>query len=126
MTDREKVLKGLEQCSRRISDRKVECSKCPYDSMDQLCVGQLLADALKLLNEKGKPTLYKKLIRPMHLYPGLNYDPLRESIEEEEIWYPEEECERLEEKYSYLDGPFSALVFDEKYEPYLDNEAKNE
>ena len=64
-------------------------------------------------------TLYRKLIRPMHCYPGHNYEPLTEPIEKEEKWYPEEERERLEKEYGYLnDAHFSDLVFDEKYEPY--------
>lgn len=74
----------------------------------------------------GAPTLYRKFIRPMHMYPGFNYNPKTEPIEEEEIWYPEEERGRLEEKYDYLNGPFSDLIFDEKYEPYLGNEVKQD
>ena len=64
-------------------------------------------------------TLYRKFIRPMHCYPGKNYAPKTEPVEKEEKWYPEEERERLEEKYGYLNGHFSDLIFDEKYEPYL-------
>lgn len=63
--------------------------------------------------------LYRKLIRPMHCYPGQSYEPKTESVEKEEKWYPEEEREHLEEKYGYLnEGHFSDLVFEEKYEPY--------
>lgn len=63
--------------------------------------------------------LYRKLIRPMHCYPGHNYEPLTEPIEKETTWYPEEEREHLEKKYaSFNEGPFSDLVFEEKYEPY--------
>lgn len=62
--------------------------------------------------------LYRKLIRPMHGYPGEHYEPKTKPIEKEEKWYPEEERERLEKKYGYLNkGPFSNLVFEEKYEP---------
>lgn len=64
-------------------------------------------------------TLYRKYIRPMHCYPGQHYEPLKEPVENEEKWYPEEERDKLEEKYGYLnEGSFSDLVFDEKYEPY--------
>lgn len=66
----------------------------------------------------GAPTLYRKFIRPMHCYPGYNYDPKTEFVEEEDSWYPEEERERLENIYGYLNGHFSYLTFDEKYEPY--------
>ena len=64
-------------------------------------------------------TLYRKLIRPMHCYPGQHYEPLTEPVEKEVKWYPEEEREYLEKKYaSYNEGSFSDLVFEEKYEPY--------
>lgn len=64
-------------------------------------------------------TLYRKLIRPIHCYPGRNYEPLTEPVEKEEKWYPEEERKRLEKEYGYLnDAHFSDLVFEEKYEPY--------
>ena len=64
--------------------------------------------------------VYRKLIRPVHCYPGQGYEPKTELVEKEEKWYPEEEREHLEEKYSYLnEGHFSDLIFEEKYEPYL-------
>lgn len=63
--------------------------------------------------------LYRKFIRPMHCYPGQSYEPKTEPVEKEEKWYPEEERERLEQVYGYLnEGHFSDLVFEEKYEPY--------
>lgn len=63
--------------------------------------------------------LYRKLIRPMHSYPGPDYSPRVMPIEKEVKWYPEEERECLEKKYaSYNEGSFSNLVFEEKYEPY--------
>ena len=69
--------------------------------------------------EVGIMTLYRKLIRPMHCYPGHNYEPLTEPVEKEEKWYPEEEREFLEKKYaSYNEGSFSDLVFEQKFEPY--------
>ena len=63
--------------------------------------------------------LYRKYIRPMRGYPGQYYEPKTEPIEKEEKWYPEEEREYLENKYSYLNKrSFSDLIFEEKYEPY--------
>lgn len=63
--------------------------------------------------------LYRKLIRPVHCYPGQGYEPKTEPVEKIEIWYPEEERERLEKKYGYLnEGHFSDLIFEEKYEPF--------
>lgn len=61
--------------------------------------------------------LYRKLIRPMHSYPGPDYSPRVMPIENEIKWYPEEERECLEKKYaSYNEGSFSDLVFEEKFE----------
>ena len=63
--------------------------------------------------------LYRKLIRPMHSYPGPDYSPRVMPIEKEVKWYPEEEREQLENKYaSYNEGSFSDLIFEEKFEPY--------
>lgn len=64
--------------------------------------------------------LYRKFIRPVHCYPGQNYEPKTEIVEKEEKWYPEEELENLENKYGYLNkGSYSDLLFEEKYELYL-------
>lgn len=64
--------------------------------------------------------LYRKLICPVHCYPGQGYEPKTELVEKEEKWYPEEEREHLEEKYGYLnEGHFSNLIFEEKYEPCM-------
>lgn len=64
--------------------------------------------------------LYQKFIRPVHCYPGQSYEPKTELVEKEGKWYPEEERERLEDKYGYLnEGHFSNLLFEEKYDPYL-------
>ena len=64
--------------------------------------------------------VYRKLIRPVHCYPGQGYEPKTELVEKEEKWYPEEERKHLEEKYGYLnEGHFSDLIFEEKYEPCL-------
>ena len=64
--------------------------------------------------------LYRKLICPVHCYPGQGYEPKTELVEKEEKWYPEEEREHLEGKYGYLnEGHFSNLIFEEKYEPCM-------
>lgn len=71
--------------------------------------------------------LYRKLIRPMHSYPGPDYSPRIMPIEPEVKWYPEEEREHLEEKYGYLnEGHFSNLIFEEKYEPCMLKEQEDE
>lgn len=49
MIDRDKVMKGLELCSRLASGKKADCSKCPYNSEELRCSGHLLVDALGLL-----------------------------------------------------------------------------
>ena len=63
--------------------------------------------------------LYRKLIRPMHSYPGPDYSPRTLPIEAEVKCYPEEEREYLEKKYaSYNEGSLNDLIFEEKFEPY--------
>ena len=51
MTDREKVVKGLEVCTQPGS-----CRECPYwrvyDSTIEQCVKELMLDALELLKEQ--------------------------------------------------------------------------
>ena len=46
MTDREKVIKGLECCIIRHPDDKARCDECPYESA---CCNRLKNDALALL-----------------------------------------------------------------------------
>ena len=46
MTDREKVIKGLECCIKRNPDDKTMCGECPYEGA---CLNRLKADALALL-----------------------------------------------------------------------------
>ena len=73
---------------------------------------------MDIIGEAGMK-LYRKLIRPMHSYPGPDYSPRIMPIEKEVKWYPEEERKCLEKKYaSYNEGPFSDLIFEEKFEPY--------
>jgi hypothetical protein len=61
MIDGDKVLKGLELCSRTASGKEVECSKCPYNSGDFQCVRHLFVDALALLKaQQGKIELLQK------------------------------------------------------------------
>ena len=47
MTDREKVIKGLECCGETMT-----CNQCPYDSEMGGCFRNLKADALNLLKEQ--------------------------------------------------------------------------
>ena len=47
MTDREKVIKGLEHCG-----QPTECDGCPYDSEVGGCFTKLKEDALELLKEQ--------------------------------------------------------------------------
>lgn len=46
MTDREKVIKGLECCIKRDPDDKTRCGECPYEGA---CLNRLKSDALALL-----------------------------------------------------------------------------
>ena len=46
MTEREKVIKGLECCIKRNPDDKMRCNECPYEGA---CLNRLKADALVLL-----------------------------------------------------------------------------
>lgn len=55
----------------------------------------------------------------MNSFPRQNGSPRTVPIEAEVKWYPEEERERLENKYASCNGGvFSNLVFEEKFEPY--------
>ena len=51
--DREKVIKGLEQC---LEDSENPCSECPYEITDTerstKCIDKVMADALVLLKEQ--------------------------------------------------------------------------
>lgn len=56
MTDREKVIKGLECCKASTNDDQFQrCSECPYNNISisvQDCRAVLSADALELLKEQ--------------------------------------------------------------------------
>lgn len=62
--------------------------------------------------------IYKKLIKPMMLVPASanDYSPKKVQVEPEEKWYPEEDREKLTEKYKHLETTFETLIFEEKYE----------
>ena len=119
MADREKVIQELVD-----SLKNQHCGFIDGVGDVYAVSEETIKNIITLLNEKGivKPVeivLYRKLIRPIQCYLGYNYEPLTKPVEKEEKWYPEEERELLEKKYSYLnDMHFSHLVFDEKYEPY--------
>lgn len=50
MTEREKVIKGLECCIKHDPDDKPRCNECPYDGA---CLNRLKYDALALLQAQG-------------------------------------------------------------------------
>jgi Zn finger protein HypA/HybF involved in hydrogenase expression len=52
MTDREKVIKGLECCIKRNPDDKTRCGECPYEGA---CLNRLKSDALAMLKAQ-EPT----------------------------------------------------------------------
>ena len=54
--DREKVIKGLECCSRTISKPLEDlCNSCPYNmDEDSTCITILTTDALELLKDRTK------------------------------------------------------------------------
>ncbi len=56
MTDREKVIKGLECCGRTEADLwdEVFCSQCPYNTTEKGCAHRLMADALALIWEQNE------------------------------------------------------------------------
>lgn len=54
MIDRDKVIKGLERCSKHDGS---ECPQCPYFNGE--CTDDLMADALSLLKEQSE--LLRKL-----------------------------------------------------------------
>ena len=55
MTDREKVIQGLECCGfSRFMDK---CQECPYDGKD--CFRRLKTDALTLLKREGEGAVWK-------------------------------------------------------------------
>ena len=51
MTDREKVIKGLEICVNRVPG-KYDCNECPYEIDGNYCEINLAKDALELLKEQ--------------------------------------------------------------------------
>ena len=121
--NKEKIIKGLYEARRYLEDKEWsdENASPHIDSIIaaiELLKNKLNCEKVNIVNV----TLYKKLIRPMHCHPrnGQDYTAVTDPVEKEEIWYPEEERERLEKKYDYLnEGSFSDLVFDEKYVLYI-------
>ena len=57
MTNREKVIKGLECCIKRNPDDKTRCCECPYDGA---CLNRLKADALALLKAQDNTVCTKE------------------------------------------------------------------
>ena len=61
MTDREKVIKGLECCNSLHNDSIVKCATdCPYWEFDAKCRGFVMRDALALL--KAQEPVEPKII----------------------------------------------------------------
>lgn len=55
MTDREKVIKGLETCSDVYYGADGGCSSCPYSQNNgDRCLAELVYDAIELLKEQDK------------------------------------------------------------------------
>ena len=63
MTDRDKVIRGLECCIKRDPDDNPRCGECPYDGA---CLNRLKIDALELLKEEEvvEPTVAKDIKVP--------------------------------------------------------------
>ena len=54
MADLEKVIKGLECCTKTIVTHEARCTDCPYnDGNSKHCVEQTQRDALELLKYKA-------------------------------------------------------------------------
>ena len=53
MVDREKVIKGLKNCSDVYYGADGTCSSCPYSKINgDICLGELVHDAISLLKEQ--------------------------------------------------------------------------
>ena len=59
--------------------------------------------------------LFKRMIKPVILYPDSNYQPKHTDLEPNDIWYPEDEEEQLRDKYKHIENTFEHVVFDERY-----------
>ena len=66
MPDREKVIKGLEQCKEGSS-----CDGCQYDINSSKCIFLLHADALALLKEQEAVTIKKTKEHGFGVYGGI-------------------------------------------------------
>lgn len=60
MTDRDKVIKGLE-CCRRLPDSMGDCNRlgCPYEAKFTSCIESLCTDALELLKDDETQLQYR-------------------------------------------------------------------
>ena len=67
MTDREKVIKGLEGIYRCVSPVTYTCGDCPYQDNHVECKRRALSDALALLKEQeAKPPIHVHEEYPEH------------------------------------------------------------
>lgn len=60
--------------------------------------------------------MYKRLIKPVLMYPNPYYEPSYKDIESPEVWYPEEKEQELRDKYKDMETGWEHIVFKEKYE----------
>ena len=68
MTDREKVIKGLECCIIRHPDDKARCDECPYESA---CCNRLKYDALALLKAQEARLVTREDFQQAPAYDGV-------------------------------------------------------
>ena len=55
MQNKEKVIKGLKNCSDVYYGADGTCSSCPYSKINgDICIGELVHDAISLLKEQEK------------------------------------------------------------------------
>lgn len=60
MTDREKVIRGLEACAHNM--RLMQCVDCPYYTDKARCITTLMRDALALLKEQETMPSYNDAV----------------------------------------------------------------
>ena len=111
MTDREKVIKGLECCIIRHPDDKARCDECPYESA---CCNRLKIDALALLKAQ-EPRLYTvdELKRGEHYYLELHLELTGDGIHYAEISSIDKWSDKLHGKFKAYD-----FIYDERGAAY--------
>ena len=69
--------------------------------------------------------LYRKLIKPVLYYLGLDYEPKKRDLEDPVVWYPEEENDAILERFKNLNNTFNTVGFDTQYIMYEPEEKKH-